>query len=323
MTTVYIVLATYNGERFLAEQLASLAVQSEPDWALLLMDDGSTDGTAAIIEQFAEHDSRVACLSGPARSRGSAAATFSELLARSLELGADYVLCCDQDDVWHPDKIRLMLAELRAAEGATRVPTLVHHDLEVVGRDLGPVAESFWRRMGIEPGTEAIPQRLLSRNEVTGCALACNRSLLELALPIPEEAIMHDWWLALCAAFFGRLRPMPARLVKYRQHGSNAIGAKSVWFGLDPRTNWIAGWRRGDAEFLGTVRQAQTFRSRMSDHLCPDRDATRALDLYCQLPSLSTRERLEALRTARLWRRHWLLDMLLALRIVLLPRLRV
>lgn len=320
MAAVHIVLATYNGDRFLTEQLGSLVAQSEPDWSLLVMDDGSSDRTLAIIDEAARNDGRVVRLPSPATRTGSAAMAFNDLLTRSLELGADYVFCCDQDDVWHQDKLRLVLAELRATEGESRVPTLIHHDLEVVDSQLLPVAESFWARMGFKPGSELIPQRLLSRNEVTGCALACNRALLEAALPIPDAAIMHDWWLALCAAYLGRLRPMPARLVKYRQHGRNAIGAKSVWFGLDPRTNWIVGWRRGDSEFLDTLRQAQAFRSRMSDRLLPDQDATRALDLYRRLPALGPRERLVALRDARLWRHHWMLDILLALRIMLLPR---
>jgi glycosyltransferase involved in cell wall biosynthesis len=320
MAAVHIVLATYNGDRFLAEQLGSLVAQSEPDWSLLVMDDGSSDRTPAIIDGAARNDGRVVRLPSPATRTGSAAMAFNDLLTRSLELGGDYVFCCDQDDVWHQDKLRLVLAELRATEGESRVPTLIHHDLEVVDSQLLPVAESFWVRMGFKPGSELIPQRLLSRNEVTGCALACNRALLEAALPIPDAAIMHDWWLALCAAYLGRLRPMPARLVKYRQHGGNAIGAKSVWFGLDPRTNWVAGWRRGDADFLDTVRQAQAFQERMSGRVAFGEDAARALNLYRQLPTLTLRERLAALHKARFWRGHWLLDALLALRVLFLPR---
>ena len=70
------------------------------------------------------------------------------------------------------------------------------------------------------------------------------KALLEAALPVPEQAVMHDWWLALHAGFLGRLRPMPERFVSYRQHGANVIGAKSYRAGLNPLQNWRRTWRR-------------------------------------------------------------------------------
>jgi hypothetical protein len=131
---------------------------------------------------------------------------------------------------------------------------------------------------------------------------------------------MHDWWLALCAGFFGRLEFIPEKLVRYRQHGDNAIGAKSFWHGLNPFTNWYAGWRRGDAEFLATVRQARAFHRAMAGRLEQDRETLDMLELYGGLDLADRRSRLSVLRQCGLWRNHWFLNIMLILRMVLLPR---
>jgi hypothetical protein len=110
--------------------------------------------------------------------------------------------------------------------------------------------------------------------------------------------------------------------VKYRQHGDNAIGAKSFWHGLNPFTNWVAGWRRGDEEFVSTVRQAKAFRRAMADRLDKDSKASAALDRYCGLIGATRWQRLRAWSECRLWRSHWLLNVVLVMRMLLLPRER-
>jgi hypothetical protein len=174
--------------------------------------------------------------------------------------------------------------------------------------------------MRLQPSNQARPQRLLSRNEVTGCALAINRALLEMALPIPDGAIMHDWWLALFAAYFGQLIAVPERLVKYRQHDANVIGAKSFWHGLNPLNNWLRGWKAGDREFLATVTQARAFRAAIRDRFDIEPGPAGILDRYCELPDCGRSQRLAALKSCGLWRDQWLLDTVLTLRLLLLPR---
>jgi hypothetical protein len=146
--------------------------------------------------------------------------------------------------------------------------------------------------------------------------------LLELALPVPPQAIMHDWWLALHAAYFGRLRATPERWVRYRQHGANAIGARSFRHGLNPFTNWWRGWQRGNEEFLATVAQASAFAVHNDTRL--DTGVTKgwAPALYARLPELHRWQRLRALRECSVWRRQGVLDAVLALRMLLLPRSR-
>ena len=318
----FIVLATHDGERFLAEQIESLLAQTDGCWTLLARDDHSSDNTKALLDGFARRDDRIRVLPVPAERLGSAGRNFAGLLQAALEHGADHVFCCDQDDVWAADKLERMLAALRQAEGPGRQPCLVHHDLVVVDSRLVPLNRSYWSLMALKPENETRPQRLLSRNEVTGCALACNRALLELALPVPKEAIMHDWWLALYAGFFGRLLPLPQTLVSYRQHGANAIGAKSYKAGLNPLRNGSVAWRSGNAELLETVRQARAFKNAVVSNLSLDPALVLALDNYCELPRLGRMRRMAALRTSAVWRRNWLLDSVLALRVLLLERER-
>jgi glycosyltransferase involved in cell wall biosynthesis len=318
----FILLATHNGERFLAEQIESLLAQTATGWTLLARDDRSTDRTTAILEGFARRDSRIQVLPASAVPLNSAGRNFAGLLQAALERSADYVFCCDQDDVWAVDKLERMLSELRQAEGSGRRPCLVHHDLAVVDEQLKTVNPSYWSFMALRPGTEVGSQRLLSRNEVTGCAIGCNRALLELALPMPEAAIMHDWWLALFAGFCGRLVPVRERLVSYRQHGSNVIGARSYKAGLNPLQNWLVAWRSGNAEFLETVRQARAFRVAAGRAAGVDSALGSALDSYCELPRLGRMQRISALRASAAWRHNWLLDSVLVLRVLLLARER-
>jgi hypothetical protein len=275
-----------------------------------------------ILERFARRDDRIQVLPPSASPLGSAGRNFAGLLEAALERDADHVFCCDQDDVWVADKLERMLAELRRAEGPDRQPCLVHHDLAVVDERLKLVNPSYWSVMALHPGSESGSQRLLSRNEVTGCATGCNRALLELALPVPESAIMHDWWLALFAGFFGRLIPVRESLVSYRQHGSNVIGAKSYRAGLNPLQNWLAAWRSGNAEFLETVRQARAFRAAVGPTTGPDSALGSALDSYCELPRLGRMKRISALQISAPWRHNWLLDSVLVLRVFLLARER-
>jgi hypothetical protein len=242
------------------------------------------------------------------------------LFIAAFKQGAKYVFCCDQDDVWNPSKLEKMLTNLKTLEGGGKAPSLIHHDLAVVNESLEPIADSFIELMRLQTSNEHNPQRLISRNEVTGCAMACNRALLEIALPISDQAVMHDWWLALCAGYFGRLAYVPDKLVKYRQHRDNTIGAKSFWHGLNPFTNWVAGWRRGDEEFINTVRQARAFKEAMAERLVKDPEAYATLELYSGLVAATRWQRLNSLHHFGLWRSHWLLNVVLVMRMLLLPR---
>lgn len=222
--TVDVLLATYNGARFLPEQLTSIQAQTYRDWRLIVRDDGSTDGTPSIIEAFAQrHGDRVRILRD-GRPRLGACANFAATLEAS---DADYFMFCDQDDVWLPHKIAQTLAEMRRAEQGAEpgAPCLVHTDLRVVDEALASIADSFVRYQRMDPA-HCTPRDLLSMNQVTGCATMVNRSLLAMALPFPAEVVVHDWWCAVLSGS-GRRAFIDAPTLLYRQHAVNQIGAHS------------------------------------------------------------------------------------------------
>lgn len=314
--TVFIALATHNGERFLAEQIESLQGQTFTDWMLLIRDDDSTDRTLQIAGDFSAGDSRIDLMDSGEHSPRRAADNFRLLFKEALDRGARYVFSCDQDDIWDPEKVSRMTSRMRELEGDGSKPVLLHHDLEVVDQQLQLITDSYWSLMKIAPGDEQRAQRLVSRNEVTGCAMACNRALLEIALPIPPEAIMHDWWLALCAASFGKLRSMPERLVQYRQHAANVIGARSFWSSLFSPQDWLATWRKGNLELVESINQARVFQERFRHNLKPDAES--ALAAYCRILQGGPLNRLRSLGRAGAWRRHWLLDATLVARVLTL-----
>jgi hypothetical protein len=127
---------------------------------------------------------------------------------------------------------------------------------------------------------------LLVQNYVTGCAMAVNRPLLEVALPIPDAAMMHDWWLALCAASWGSIEFVPGATVSYRRHGANTVTVRGFWQTLNPlRTDWRGVWRTGQMNHARAVRQAQALVERLAQRALPGPSAKQVarLDAFLRL----------------------------------------
>jgi hypothetical protein len=221
---VDILLATYNGGKFLTEQLDSLAKQSYQNWQLIVRDDGSSDQTLSLLDEFGKrYAPRVNIIKDGKGSLG-ASQNFSELLTHS---DSDYIMFCDQDDVWLPHKIEVSLQSLLELERAhgKHTPLLVYSDLQVVDEKLNLINASFWQHQHINPTQGQHWNRLLIDNVVTGCASMFNRALLVAASPVPKEAILHDWWFALVASVLGVMKPINQPAILYRQHSRNVKGA--------------------------------------------------------------------------------------------------
>ena len=254
---VVIVLSSYNGAEFIAEQIESIRRQSFTGWRLLVRDDGSSDDTPSIVERLARVDPRIHLLRDGDGNLG-AAASFGALLERAAELKAGYVACADQDDVWQPHKLarELELLQRREVETGPATPLLVHSDLTVVAEDLHVIHPSFLRFQHLRHQAEWPIGAVLVQNFVTGSTALFNNALLRAAVPMPQ-VVMHDWWLALCAAALGEILYLPEATVLYRQHGRNTIGSRG-WPQVcresiqRPRT-W---WRESGARFVAAVRQA-------------------------------------------------------------------
>lgn len=227
-----ILMSTYNGERYLAEQLDSITAQTFTDWCLMVRDDGSTDGTARVLEEYAAKDRRISVLKDGENL--GACQSFERLLEACGE--ADYYAFADQDDVWKPDKLSLSMDAMRKAEKEfPGQPIVVHTDLQVVDQNLQPLAPSFWQYGGICPEILDTNIHFIAIcNSVTGCAMVMNRAARKAALPFAPNVFMHDAWTAIAVlAAGGRLIPIPQTTIYYRQHTGNVCGAQHYRFRLN------------------------------------------------------------------------------------------
>jgi hypothetical protein len=221
---VAILLATYNGERYLDELMRSLLSQTYQDFVVIVRDDHSSDRTPAILDHWsAAQPNKISVVSddrGNLRSLGN--------FARLMELcDAPYFAFCDQDDVWLPNKIELAITKIRQLENqfGKTTPILVHSDLKVVDGDLREIAPSFFSYSHINLGNAERLDHMIINNVVQGCASMGNRALLKLGRPIPDGVLYHDWWVALVATSCGVLRTIAEPTILWRQHGRNQVGA--------------------------------------------------------------------------------------------------
>lgn len=224
-STIDILMAVYNNAAYIAEQLQSLMKQSYPHFHLIIRDDCSTDNSIEIIEEFKnDYPEKITLIKG--NENLGARGNFAALMHIST---ADYIMFCDADDVWLPTKVEesLLFMQKNEKKLGKQTPLLIHTNLTVVDKNLCILGHSFWHYSQLNPNLGTKLNRLLSQNVVTGCTMLINKPLLQLALPIPKEAIMHDWWLALVSAAFGQIDFLPKSTILYRQHGKNDIGAKN------------------------------------------------------------------------------------------------
>jgi glycosyltransferase involved in cell wall biosynthesis len=253
---VQILLSTYNGARFLAEQMDSLLAQDHPDLEILARDDGSTDGTVEILRAYAGQDPRIQVVVG--ENLGPVQSFFR--LLQTASPSASYLALCDQDDVWGPDKVSRAVRRLSAIGEET--PALYCSRLACVDADLRPIGCTPLPRRG--PGlynalVEAVPW---------GCTCVLNQAARRLVLRrIPEKAYLHDWWLYLVVAAFGRVVYDPEPSILYRRHAANATRVATGVL-----ENWSLKIRRfaGEGHLRRVHRQAEEFYRIFGDRLQPE-----------------------------------------------------
>lgn len=226
---VDILLSTCNGEAFLSEQLDSILAQSFTDWRLTVRDDGSSDRTWEILERYAARDTRMTLM--PEREHLGSQGSFNRLL-ESAAPDRLYFLC-DQDDVWPEERLETMLEAFAAASASASPdsPRLLHTDLCAIdagGRVLFP---SLHRSSGTGHVEDDPLGCLIAQNFIPGCATMFNDALRKIAVPIPEGAAGHDWWLALLAAALGKIDYLDRPLIRHRRHATNAShsGRQTRW----------------------------------------------------------------------------------------------
>lgn len=305
-----VLMATYNGEKFLLEQLISIQNQSLCPKRLIVYDDASADQTLEILNRFAA-SSPLAVSVLPGDGRLGCIGAFSHLLQHST---AAYVALADQDDRWDADKLECSYGLLRQLEQrhGVETPILVHSDLRLITAEGEAMADSFLQRQRLDPCRTGMND-LIYTNVVTGCTVMVNRALLDKALPIPADSMMHDWWLALVASRFGVIGFLDRPTLDYRQHGSNLLGSSGL------------GWRYWKSRLMrvltssglgGTLRasfvQARVFQERYQEQPSPS----------AALLRLSRQRRILALMSLSEWpSKHGLLrNVAFYLLLLILPR---
>ena len=214
---VNIILSTFNGEKYLAEQIDSIIAQTYGQWNLLIRDDGSSDGTCEIIESYVAADPRIRFINRDDISNVGVHRSFKELAGHE---DADWFFLSDQDDVWLPNKVKRMLAA--ATESNPAIAHMYYSDLTSVAPDLSVIKQRVKNTTGHYHAPDL--KDFLTAPPVTGCAAMFNQALRDLWLEDQAVIGYHDAFLATLAIALGELSFIDESSVLYRQHGDNAVG---------------------------------------------------------------------------------------------------
>ncbi|RZI49593.1 glycosyltransferase family 2 protein [Lactococcus kimchii] len=214
---VNILMSTYNGEKFVAEQIESIQQQTFADWKLLIRDDGSTDKTCEIADEFAKNDPRIQLIKA---ENVGVIQSFYELVKTEE---ADFYFFADQDDYWLPEKLEIILAQAQKHDNTK--PVMYYTDLKVTDKNLSVTSESMIKSQSDHANTQLVQE--LTENTVTGGASMINHALATL-WQTTSDIIMHDWYLAVLASAVGELVYIDQPTHLYRQHESNVLGARTL-----------------------------------------------------------------------------------------------
>lgn len=208
---VTIALATYNGEKYLREQLDSLYNQSYKNIEIVVSDDCSTDCTVAILEEYKKEY-------GLRYSVNDNNCGFVKNFENALKMcKGDYIALCDQDDIWFPEKIEILVNEIKDY-------SLICSDAVIIDSYGNKVAESMYLHTNRIFREKNQFQHLLYHNFIPGCTMLFKRDILDEVLPFPETFPYHDWWLAIIASLNGGAGFVNRPLIRYRYHGENQSG---------------------------------------------------------------------------------------------------
>ncbi|MDG4961163.1 glycosyltransferase family 2 protein [Lactococcus raffinolactis] len=302
---INIVMSTYNGEQFLAEQIDSIQQQTFKDWQLLIRDDGSSDQTPEIIKSFVAQDPRIVFINEHDRENFGVIKNFFTLIKHDK---ADYYFFSDQDDVWLEDKLETMLAAAR--QYPDQLPLMVYTDLCVVDQNLQVMNQSMIRSQSHHANTELVQE--LTENTVTGGVAMINHALAERWRTL-DNIIMHDWYLAVLATAIGKLVYIDQPGELYRQHDNNVLGARTF-------TKRLKTWLSGPSKMLEKywwlihASQAQADKILQENELGDEQEAV--IRNYIALERLPLSQRIRVLRQYKYAKNKWFHTMIFRLLIM-------
>ena len=216
---VAIVMSTYNGAKYVVEQLNAVMQQTHTNWHCYIRDDGSSDNTVATIQAHVNNDIRFTVITDKQGNLGYNKSYYA-LIALANE---QYIAMCDQDDVWHANKVEISLNTLKQIETPNKIPALVHTDSVVVDENLNFIKSNFIGKRGRHKGINGI----LFANSAQGGSVMLNSCLKKIAMPIPAK-LPCDYHLAIIASLTGARAFIPQQLLKYRQHSSSIIAVSNL-----------------------------------------------------------------------------------------------
>lgn len=296
---ISVALATFNGSRFLEEQLNSILEQDHQPDELVIVDDASYDSTPRILRRFVESAPFAVRLTIQETNRGSTAA-----FDRAIGLcSGDVIALCDQDDVWQ----RWKLARLADVFMSQPDIGLVFSDAERISKTGNRLPTRLWPIIGLTPRVQKAFHsgqafnKLLRRNYVTGATVAFRADLRDTILPIPASWV-HDAWIALIAAAKTKCLPIPEPLIKYRQHDSQQIGAA--------RRTWIDRIRTALQSSPDTFANLSAQFGQLADRLQNSHALT--CDLKQLMGKIKHIDARHSMRRPRAWRLPWVVDELLS-----------
>lgn len=219
MKTIDIAMATYNGEKFIEEQILSIQNQTYHNWILYISDDGSTDSTVDHIKEMVKKDQRIRLIN--TQRQGGVIPNFNKALEFT---NAEYVVFCDQDDLWPKDRLETLFKKISLLEVGCDKPIMLFTDLRLVDEKGEGIADSFYKNNSLNPYSNMIEYRLLWDCTIYGCSTIVNRALIEKSFPVPNSALMHDQWFAIIANKSNGLFFDEYVSVYYRQHTNNVVG---------------------------------------------------------------------------------------------------
>ena len=291
---ISIAMTTYNGAKFLPEQLQSIAGQTRSPDELIICDDGSTDQTISLIEDFAKQTTIPVRLSMNEARLGSTLNVSQAIACCS----GDLVALSDQDDVWHPDKLKLTEATFRSNVEVG----LLFTDAELVDEASQTIGESLWKTIGFDARKQQLVANgravdvLLSRNIVTGATMTFRSKFTKDILPIPSHGpLIHDGWIALIVALLGRIAFIAQPLIKYRQHADQQVGVRAD----DSITSVQRARRTNGSDYLAQAAQFELALQRISNGEIETSDRNRSL-LLAKIAHLKSRAQLPRERLRRL-----------------------
>jgi glycosyltransferase involved in cell wall biosynthesis len=205
-----ILLATFNGGKFIENQLLSIISQTHKDWRLIIHDDGSSDDTLLILKKYQKIDSRIFIVDDDIICR-SASKNFLHLLSYSASA---HIIFCDQDDIWLESKLQILFDSIKTIDG----PAAVYcNAFGYNGVGITKAKVSLFERDSLE-------NSLFLNSGIQGCSLMFNKALLDMLLDFPSFIVMHDHYITMGAVSFAKLKYVDLSLMLYRQHDGNVTG---------------------------------------------------------------------------------------------------